>query len=57
MAKAYKEDNDALNDNIDTSESDAHGWNRREHKSPCLWYVLLIAICAVIAWILSSMGK
>jgi len=57
MAKAYKEDNDALNDNIDTSESDAHGWNRREHKSPCLWYVLLIAICGAIAWVLSSMGK
>jgi len=54
MEGAYVSNRDDLGN--DTSKSDSHHWNRRENKKNIKWYVVLIAICGLIAWILSSMG-
>jgi len=56
MSTLKNNQNDDLNEDEDSSQSDAHGWNRREHRSPIFWYILLISVCSGIAWILSSMG-
>jgi len=44
-------------DEVSSSESVTHGWNRRENHRPIRWYILLIVVCGGIAWILSTMGK
>jgi len=36
--------------------TEVHGWNRRHKKNPSLFYLVLVGACAVIAWVLSSVG-
>ena len=46
--------NDEFEDKVNSHET---SWNKREKKSPMLLYVLLAALCLILAYVLSGTAK